>query len=189
MHSVAAAKSNAVFYTHMSLILHLYALAASQYTLNATLPSLNQRTVWSQPYRPRPPAEHFLKCTTQYLLTHKMTHCSTYTTPDLPPMLAARLAVCTGIHSNIYRPLKSSQPTPNIPLRPLPNQNPYSTTRRFLSHTLHYITAISVTPSPTQCTALWRPNPMQSLTRRCGLSCIYPHLLRRSIRSTLHSLP
>ena len=50
-----------------------------------------------------------------------MTHRCTYTNTDLPPTLAARFVVGEGIHSNKYRPLKDSQPTPNIPLRLLPN--------------------------------------------------------------------
>ena len=104
-----------------------------------TAPSLHQRA-------PTPP-HRFLKRATQYLLNHKMTHCSTYTTPDLPPTLAARLALCKGIHSNKYRPLKSSQTTPNIQLRLLPNHSPYSKTHRFFSHTSHYITPIKLTPT------------------------------------------
>ena len=93
---------------HMLQSLHLFALAAWQYTLNATQPSMNHQTVASLHQRTRTPAHRFLKRTTKYLLNHKMTHCSTYTTPDLPPTLAARLAICKGIHSNKYPPLKSS---------------------------------------------------------------------------------
>ena len=104
----ADAKCNAVFNAHILLILHLSAPAASQYTLNATQPSMNHQTVSRPNRRARKQADRFLKSTTKYLLNHKITHCSTYATPDLPPTLAARLAVCKGIHSNKYRPLKSS---------------------------------------------------------------------------------
>ena len=143
---------------------------------------MNLQTVRSLHYRARTRIHRLLKRTTKYLLNNKMTRCSTYTTPAHPPTLTARLVLCKAIHSNKYPPVKSSQPTPNIPLRPLPNQNPYSTTRRFLSHTLHYITAISVTPSTTQCTALWRPNPMQCLTCSCASSSIHAHFLCGNIR-------
>ena len=142
MPNAAAAKSNAVFYTQCRLILHSSALAASQYTLNATQPNMNQHTVSSLHHLARAPAHRFLKRTTKYLLNHKMTHCSTYTTPDLPPTLAARLALCKGIHSNKYRTLKSSQPTPNISLQLLLKHNSQPRIRRFLSHTLHYIAPI-----------------------------------------------
>ena len=137
---------------------------------------MNHHTVSSLHQRARTPPHRFLKRTTQYLLNHKMTHCSTYTTPDLPPTLAARLALCKRIHSNKYPPVKSCYPTSNIPLRRLPNHNPYSNTSCFLPHTLHYITPIyllptsiiarpSSTPRPTQYTALQLPNPMHCLTR------------------------
>ena len=105
----AAAKSNALSNTHMLLILHLSALAAWQYTLSATHPTMNQPTVPSHHQRTRtPPTHRFLKRATQYLLNHKLTHCSSYTTPDLPPTLAAPLAVCKAIHSNKYPPVKFS---------------------------------------------------------------------------------
>ena len=94
--------------TQVRLILHSCALAASQHTLNAAQPSINQHTVSSLHYRPRTPVHRFLKRTTKYLLNHKMTLCSTFTPLDLPPTLAARLAVCKRIHCNKYRPLKSS---------------------------------------------------------------------------------
>ena len=103
MHNAAAAKSSAVLYTQLSFILHSCAHSAWQYTLNATQPSMNLQTVPSRHYRARTPAHRFLTRTTKYLLTHTMTHCSTYSTPDLPPTLAARLALCKGIHSNKYR--------------------------------------------------------------------------------------
>ena len=108
IHDAAAAKSNPVLNTPMRLILHLCALPAWQYTLNATQPSMNQHTISSRNYRARTPAHRFLKLTTKYLLKHKMTQCSTYTTPNLPPTLAACLTVCKGIHSNKCRPIKSS---------------------------------------------------------------------------------
>ena len=126
MNSAPPAKSNPVFNTHMRLILHLCALAVWQYTLNATQPSMNQQKASSPNCRSPTPAHRFLKRTTKYLLNNRTTRCSTYTTADLPPILAARLAVCNAIHSNKYRPLKSSYPTPNIQLRLLPNHNPYS---------------------------------------------------------------
>ena len=142
IHIAAAAKSTAVFNTQLCLILHLCSLPTWQYTLNATQPTMNQRTVSSLHHRARTPAHRFLKRTTKYLLNHKMTHHSTYTTPDLPPTLTARLVLCKGIHTNKYRPVKSSQPTPNIPLRLPPKQNPYSKIHRFFSDTTHYITPI-----------------------------------------------
>ena len=101
-------KFTAVFNTQLSLILHLSALPAWQYALNTTQPSMDQHTVYSLHCRARTPAHSFLKLTTKYLLKHKMTQCSTYTTPNLPPTLAACLAVCKGIHSNKCRPIKSS---------------------------------------------------------------------------------
>ena len=101
-------KSTAVFNTQLSLTLDRCALAVWQYMLNATQRSTNQQPVSSLYHRTRTPAHRFLKRTTKYLLNHKMTQSSTYTTPDLPPTLAARLAVCKGIHSNKYSPLKSS---------------------------------------------------------------------------------
>ena len=140
MHNAAAAKSNAVFNTQLSLILHLCPPPVWQYTLNASQPSMNQQIVSSFHYRSSPRVHRLLKRTTKYLLTHLMTRCSTYTTPHLPPALAARPAVCKRVHSNKYRPLKSSQPTPNIQPRLLPKQNPYSKAHRFFSHALHYIT-------------------------------------------------
>ena len=76
-----------------------------------------------------------------------MTQCSTYTTPDHPPTLTARLVLCKAIHSNRYWSVKSSQPTPNIPLRLHPKQNPYSKTRQLLSHTLHYINPTYLPPT------------------------------------------
>ena len=141
IHRAAAAKSTAVLNTHMRLIMHLCVLPAGQYTRNATQPSMNHQTVSSLHHRARTPAHRFLKPTTKYLLNHKMTHCSTYTTSDLPPTLPARLALWKAIETNKYRPLKSSKTTSNIPLRPLPNK--YKTTRRFLPKTLHYITSLS----------------------------------------------
>ena len=108
MRGAPAAKSNAAFETHMRLILHLSALPAWEYTLNATQPNMSQQTVSSLHHRTGAAAHRFLKRTTKELLSHKMTPCSTYTTPDLPPTLAARLSLCKGIHSHKYRPLKSS---------------------------------------------------------------------------------
>ena len=84
VHSAAASKFNAVLDTQLRLILHLCALAAWQYTLNATQPSRIEQAVSSLQYLPRAPPHRFLKRTAKYLLNHKMTHCSTYTTPDLP---------------------------------------------------------------------------------------------------------
>ena len=50
-------------------------------------------------------------------------------------------------------------------------------------HTLYTtLPPLSFPPSPTQCTALQLPNPIQSFTRICALSCIYPHQLRGNIR-------
>ena len=138
IHNAAAPKSNAVLNTQLRLILHLCAPPVCQYSLNATQPSINHQIVSSLHYRARTPAHRLLKRTTKYLRTHKMTQCSTYTTPDRPPTLAARLAVCKDIHSNKYRPAKSSQPTTYIPPRLLPKQNPYSITHQVFSHTLHY---------------------------------------------------
>ena len=139
-----------------------------------TAPSLHQRA-------PTPP-RHFLKRATQYLLNHKMTHCSTYTTPDLPPTLAARLAVCKGIHSNKYRPLKYTYPTPNIPLRLLPNHNPYDQ-MPYSFHTPYIVLPpFSSSSSSTQCTALQLPNPMQCSTHSWASSCIYAHFLFGNIR-------
>ena len=108
MHRAAAVKFNTVFHTQLSLILHLCALPVWQHTLNATQPSMNQHTESSLHPHARTPAHRFLKPTTKYLLNHKMTHRSTYTTADLTPTLAARLALGKGTHSNKYRPLKSS---------------------------------------------------------------------------------
>ena len=108
MHSAAAAKSNAVLNTPLSLILHLSAPAVRQYTLNAIQPSMNQHTVYSLYCRARTPAHRLLKRTTKYLPNHKMTHLATYITPYLPPALAACLAVCKGNHYNTYPPVKSS---------------------------------------------------------------------------------
>ena len=142
MHNAAAPKSTAVLNTQLSLILNLSAPAAWQYTLNVTHPGMNQPAVSRPHYRARTRVHRFLKHTTKHLLNNKMTHCSTYTAPDLPPILAARLALCKGIHFNIYPTVKSSPPTPTIPLRLLPKQNPYSKTRRFLPRTLHYVTLI-----------------------------------------------
>ena len=137
---------------------------------------MNQHTAPSLHQRARTPPHRFLKRTTQYLLNHKMTHCSKHTTPDLPPTLAARLALCKCIRSNKYPPVKSSYSTSNIPLRRLPNHNPYSNTSCFLPHTLHYITPIyllptsiiarpSSIPRPTQYTAVLLKPPMHCLTR------------------------
>ena len=89
-------------------MMHLSAPAAWQYTLSATQPSMNQHTVSRLHHRARAATHRLLKSITKYLLNHKMTHCSTYTSPDLPPTLAARRALCEGIHSNKYRPLKYS---------------------------------------------------------------------------------
>ena len=131
MRSAAAAKSNAVFSTQLSLILHLCtqlslilhlcAHPVWQYTLNAAQPSMNQTDVSILHYRARTPAHSFLKRTTIYLFTHKLIQRSTYT---IASILAVRLALCKGIHSNKYRPVKSSQPTPNIPLRLPPKHHP-----------------------------------------------------------------
>ena len=104
----ASAKFSAVFNTQLGLMLHSSALAVWQYTLNATQPSMNHHGVSSLHYPARTPPHRFLKRTTKYLLNHKITHCSTYTTADLPPILAARLQVCNEIRFNKYRPLKSS---------------------------------------------------------------------------------
>ena len=151
-HSAAAAKSYALFHTQLSLILHLYALPAWQYTLNDTCTSFNQHTVSSLHYRPCTPAHCLCKPTTKCLLKDDMTHCSTYTSPDLPPTLAAPFALCKGIHSNIYPPIKSSYPSTKITLSLLSKHNPNSKSRRFLSHGLHYITPTYLRPPPTRCT-------------------------------------
>ena len=104
----ATAKSNSVSNTELSLILHLSAPPVWHYTPVATQPSMSHHTMWRGDHRARKPEHGALKPTTKYLLNNKMTHCSTYTTPDLPPTLAARLALCKGIHSNKYPPVKSS---------------------------------------------------------------------------------
>ena len=101
-------KSNAVFYTPLRVIWHFCAPPVWQYKLKATQPRMNHQTVPRRCYCGRKPAHRFFTHTTEYLLNHKITHCSTYTTPDLPTTLAARLAICKAIHSNKYRPLKSS---------------------------------------------------------------------------------
>ena len=123
LRNAAAAKSNAVFNTQLCLSLHLCALPVWQYTLNASQPSMNQQTVSGLPYRSSARPQRLLRRTTKYLLAHKMTHCSTYTTPDLPPTLAPRLALCKAIHSNKYR-----QPNP-------PNQLPTYHFASFLNTT------------------------------------------------------
>ena len=107
-HNAVAAKSNAVFHTQLSLIVHLSAHPVWQYTLNVTQPSMNQQTVSTLHCQARTPANSLLKRNTEYQLNNKMTQCSTYTTPDLPPALAARPALCKAIHSNKYRPVKSA---------------------------------------------------------------------------------
>ena len=140
MHNAGAAKSYAEFNTQLSLNLHLSAPAMWQYTLNATQSSMNQHTVSSLHYRARTPAHRVLKRTTKYLLNDKMTHRSTYATPDLPPTLAARLAVRKGIHSNKYRPVNSFKPTRSIPLRSFLIKTHSQKMRRFVSDALNYIT-------------------------------------------------
>ena len=140
MHNAAAAKSSAVLYTQLSLILHSCAHSAWQYTLNTSQPSMNQQTVSSFHYRPSARVHRLCKRITKYLLNRTMTTRSTCTTPDLPPTFAARLALCKGIHSNKYPPLKSSQTTGSMPLQLLPKQNPYSKTHRFFSRISHYTT-------------------------------------------------
>ena len=108
MHSATAQTSNALFNTQLRLILHLCAHPVSQYTLTATpQPSMNRHTVSSLHQRAPAPPHRFLKRTTKCLLNHKMTHCSTYTNPDLPPTLPATLALCKRIHSNKYPTAKS----------------------------------------------------------------------------------
>ena len=182
MHSAPAPKSNAVVNTYMRLILNLCALASWQYTLIATQPCMNQHTVSSLHHRASAPAHRFLKRTTKYQTNNHTTRRSTYTTPDLPPTLPARLAVRKGIHSNNYRPLKSSQPTPNTLLHLLPEQNPYSKTPTSCRKPYSILPPFSLPPAPTQCTALQLPNPIQSLTRICASSCIFAHQLRGNIR-------
>ena len=108
MQSAPAAKTNPVFHKPIRLILHLPSPSAWQYTLNATQPSMNHLTVSSPIHRARTPAHRFLERTTKYPPNNQPIQSSTYTSPDLPPTLVARLALCTGIHSNKYRPLKSS---------------------------------------------------------------------------------
>ena len=88
IHDAAAAKSNAVSNMQLSLILHLSAPAAWQYTPNPTQPTMNQHTVSNRHSRSPTPVHRCLKRTTQYLLTGKITPCSSWTTPDFPPTLA-----------------------------------------------------------------------------------------------------
>ena len=80
------------------------------------------------------------------MVTHKLTQCSTYTTPHLPPTLAAP-SCRTQKHplqqiSATQILLTNSQHTTSAP-----NHNPYSKTHCFLSHTSHYI--ILTEPPPT----------------------------------------
>ena len=165
MHDAAPAKSNAVFNTQLSFILHLSAPPAWQYTFNATQPRVNQHTVSSLHHRARSPPHRFLKRTPRYLINHKMTHCSTYTTPDLPPTLAARLAVCKRIHSNKYPPIKSCYPTSNIPLRLLTKHSDKRKYPQGLLVTLYTILPPFSFRRPTsQSTALELPNSLQCLT-------------------------
>ena len=107
IHKAGAAKFNAVFNTTICLCVRLSAPSVWQYTLKTTQPSMNHHTVSSRHYPARTPPHRFLKHTTKYLLNHKMTHCSIYATPGLPPTLVARHAVWQRIHVNTYRPLKS----------------------------------------------------------------------------------
>ena len=105
MHSFADAKSNALLHTHIRLMLHLSAPPEWQYTLDATHPSMNQHTASSRHYHGRTPPHRFLKRTTQCLLNHKMTHCSTYTTPDflqhsLPLLPYAKASIPTNIRQS-----------------------------------------------------------------------------------------
>ena len=143
---------------------------------------MNQQTVSSFHYRPSARVHRLCKRTTKCLCTHTMTTRSTCTTPDLPPTFAARLALCKGIHSNKYRPLKSSQTTPNIQLRLLPKQNPYSKPTASCHTFYTVLPSLSLTPPATQYTTLQLPNPMQCLTCSCASSCIHAHLLRGNIR-------
>ena len=182
MPSAAAAKANAVLNTHMRLILHSSALPVCQYMLNTTHPSMNQHTVSSHHQRARIPAHPFLKRTTKYLLSQKLTHCSTYTTPDLLPTLAACLAVCKGIQSNKHPPVKSSEPTPNIQLWLLSNHNLYSKPAASSNTFYTILPALSFPPPATQYTALQLPNPMQCLTRICATNFIHAHFLRANMR-------
>ena len=101
-------KSNAVFSTPLCVIWHFSAPPVWKYTLNATQPRRNHQTVPRRCYCGRKPAHRFFTHTTEYLFNHKITHCCTYTTPDRNTTLADRLAICKAIHSNKYRPLKSS---------------------------------------------------------------------------------
>ena len=73
---------SAARFTQLRLILHLYARPVWQYTLNATQPCTNQRTVRSRHFPTCTRAHRLLKRTNRYLVTHKMTHSSTYTTPE-----------------------------------------------------------------------------------------------------------
>ena len=80
MHNATAPKSSAARLTQLRLVLHLYARPVWQYTLNATQPCLNQRTVRSRHFPTCTRAHLSLKSTKRYLVTHKMTHASTRTT-------------------------------------------------------------------------------------------------------------
>ena len=119
IHNARAATSNAAFNMQLRLVSFFSPLPVWQYTLNTSQPCMNQQTVSSLQYSPRRRVHRLCKRTTKYLLNHKMTHCSTYTTPDLPPTFAARLALCKGIHSNKYPPAQilptNSQHTTSAP--------------------------------------------------------------------------
>ena len=162
--------------------MYLHAPATRQHTPNATQASMNQESVCTLHYRARTAARRFLKRTTKYLHNHKKTQCSTYTTPDLPPTLAACLAVCKGIHSNKYPPVKSSEPTPNIQLWLLSNHNLYSKPAASSNTFYTILPAFSFPPPATQYTALQLPNPMQCSTRICATNFIYAHFLRANMR-------
>ena len=179
MHNAAAGKSTPVFNTQPRLISHLSSLPAWQYTLNVTQHSMNHQTVSSLHQRARTPPHRFLKCNIKYRLNHKITHCSTYTTPHLPPTLTARLAY-----------VKPSIPT-NIAHSKPPNQLPTYNVASFLitthtqkpagsSHTRYTILPpFSLPPSPAKSTSLQLPDTIQCI---CVSSCIYPHQLCGNIR-------
>ena len=148
----------------MRLILHLCALAVWQYTLNASQPSMNQQTVSSPHYRSSARVHRLCRRTTKYLGTHKMTTRSTYTTPDLPQhLLPVLLYAKTSTPTNIVDAKARNQlPTYHFGslLITTHTQKPTAS-----CHTLHTIIPLFIYPqSPTQCTALQLPNPIQSLT-------------------------
>ena len=132
--------------------------------------------------RARTPAHRLRRRTTKYLLKQKMTHCSTYTTPDLPPTLAARFPYA-----------KASIPTNIVQSNP-PNQLPTYHAGSFLgiyrtqqpaafNHTLYTtVRPLSYTPPASQYATLQLPNAMHCLQRNCASFCIYPHQLRGNIR-------